>query len=640
MADGEGGQTAREIELQRQLDMIQALTHIGSWHWTIATGAVTWSDELYRIYGLEPGSVQITLEYFLSRIHPDERERLEREIQQALQQPGRFAYRELIVRPDGSRRTLDTVGESVADAHGRVVHLAGTCRDITDVTVRDERLQFYADVFHNLRLGLSVWQCEHGELRMIAFNPAAEHLAGVALGGLLGQTVERIVPGPAGEMLADKARGIRNGEVRAIAPFRVRDAPGAATLAGMAFALPGRHLGFAIEDVTAQVCAQTVQAAERRALEMLAEGQPLEAILATLVRAIEEVSSGAIASILLLDDDGRTIRHGSAPGLPDDYNQAIAGQPIGPRAGSCGTAMFRKELVAVTDVETDPLWSDYVGLIRPLGLRACWSMPILANDGRVLGTFALYHRTPRAPDPATIDVMRRAAHVTSIVLQRRALDDLLRALAGRIEAAREEERTTIARDIHDQLGQAITALKLDVGWLRRRVEDPALDAKLEDMSRATEDLLQMVRRISADLRPGLLDDVGLRAAIEWQAEEFQRKTGTTCVFRADVSDLQLERSLATAVFRIFQEALTNVARHAEASQVDVVLALERGELKLEVSDDGVGIPDVGPRTTLGVLGMVERARRAGGECTVKRRSPRGTTVCVHVPLRFPAERGA
>jgi len=234
--------------------------------------------------------------------------------------------------------------------------------------------------------------------------------------------------------------------------------------------------------------------------------------------------------------------------------------------------------------------------------------------------------------------MKRAAHVAGIVLARRALDEQRRALAGWIEAAREDERTRIAREVHDQLGQALTALKLDVGWLQRRVTDPPLAGKLDDMARQADDILRAVRRIAADLRPGLLDDVGLRAAIEWQAEDFARRTGTPCAVRSELGDVQLERGLATNVFRIFQEALTNVARHAGAHRVEVSLGLDRGQLRLEISDDGVGLPEVGPRgTTLGILGMRERAWRVGGECTIQRREPRGTTVAVVAPLRFPAE---
>ena len=648
MADGvERGESIKasvETELRRQLETAQSITHIGSWEWTVATGAVAWSDELYRIYGFEPRSVPITLEFFLSRIHPDERDRIQREIQGVLHHPGRFAYRELIVRPDGSLRTLDTVGEAIADEHGATTRLIGTCRDVTEAVARDERIRFYADVFEYAEIGLSAFQLdrtpEPAALRLVAFNAATERLLATTLGGRLGQPLGELVPAFADAALHDLACAIASGgPVQQLAPFRLRADPSAPILAPTLFALPGRCVGLVLEDVTRQVSSQVIQDGERRALEMLADGEPLAEILAVIARAIEQASVDTIASILLLDDTGTRLEHGAAPGLPAAFNAAIDGQPIGPRAGSCGTAMFRREPVIVTDIETDPLWDDYRALARDHGLRSCWSFPILDQRGRVLGTFALYHRAPRAMDDAARELMTRAAHVTGIVLDRRALDEQRRALAGRIEAAREDERTMIARDVHDQLGQALTALKLDVGWLQRRVQDEALIEKLEAMARSADDILRSVRRIASDLRPGILDDLGLRAAIEWQAEEFEQRTSTRCTVRSDLTDLRLERNLATNVFRIFQEALTNIARHADAQHVEVALGLDHGSLRLEITDDGTGIPEVGPRgTTLGILGMRERAWRLGGECTVRRRSPRGTVVTVVVPLRFPSER--
>src|SRR6187401_948113 len=120
-----------ERELREQLERAEAIAHMGSWRWDLASGAMIWSDELYRIYGLPPQSRPITLEFVLSCLHPDERARVQREIEGALQQRGRFAYREQIVRPDGAQRTLDTVGEVVLDGDGNATGLFGTCRDIT-----------------------------------------------------------------------------------------------------------------------------------------------------------------------------------------------------------------------------------------------------------------------------------------------------------------------------------------------------------------------------------------------------------------------------------------------------------------------------------------------------------------------------
>ena len=143
--------------------------------------------------------------------------------------------------------------------------------------------------------------------------------------------------------------------------------------------------------------------------------------------------------------------------------------------------------------------------------------------------------------------------------------------------------------------------------------------KLEEMKQAADGIIQSVGRISAGLRPGILDLLGLEAAIKWQSQEFTKQTGIACELRARLDDLPLDSSLATAVFRIFQEALTNVTRHANASRVTVDLGLEGSVVVLEVADDGVGLPSAGPRgRSLGLLGMGERARRLGGECVVRR----------------------
>jgi signal transduction histidine kinase len=640
------GDSTKERELREQLATAQSITHIGSYEWIVGSDTVTWSDELYRIYGLVPGSVEITLDGFLSRVRPDQRERIRAEVGRVLQRPGRFAYREIIVRPDGSERTLDTIGDAIGDAEGKVVKLVGTCRDITDVIVRDERLQFYGDVFEHAEIGLSAWRLDPSttpaKLRLVACNAALERLCGNPISERLGSTLAELVPAAAASPLLEAARAVASGgPVQKPPPFRRTGAVGSVILAATLFPLSGGMVGMAIEDVTERVYNDGVHANERRALEMLAAGAPLADILTATIHALEETAVGTLGSILLLGDDGQTIRQAIGPSLPEAYNRAIEGLAIGPKAGSCGTAMYRREPVIVDDIDRDPLWADYKHLALVHGLKSCWSMPVIASDGHVLGTFALYAREIRRPSERGIEAMRRTAHITSIVIERRMLDDELRALAGRIEAAREEERTTIARDIHDQLGQALTALRLDVGWLQRRIEDESIRKKLEDMALTSDDLLRTVRRISAELRPGVLDTLGLRAAVDWQAEEFERRTGTKVAVATDIGDIQLDRDLATNVFRIFQESLTNVARHAAASSVDVSMKLDRGRLKLEVSDDGIGMPEIAPRgSTLGLLGMRERARRFGGECVIRRREPRGTIVTVTVPLRFPAERAS
>jgi PAS domain S-box-containing protein len=632
-----------ESDLSAQLEAAQAITHIGSWRWDRASGLVTWSDEMYRIYGFEPRSRSITLEFFLSRVHPEERARIQHEIERALTRGGRFAYRELIVRPDGSIRTLDTVGDVQLDADGNASGLLGTCRDVTDEAGRDRTIEFYADVFAHAQIGLSAWRIDRTaarpRLQLAACNAATEAITGVPLAGRIGAWFTELFP-----FVDDALMAAARGFLEDTSPDRpskltIAAQAGARTVSATVFELPGAHVGIALEDVTAARRAQRIVEGEQRALEMLASGASIGEILDVIALAMEAASDGVVASILLVDESGTRLRHGAGAKLPETYRRAIDGSLIGPAAGSCGTAVFRREPVYVSDITTDPLWADYHPLATLHGLRACWSSPVCATDGRVLGTFALYRTEPGGPDDATRALMARATHVTAIVLERRALDDQLRALAARVEAIREDERTAIAREIHDELGQALTALKLDIGWLARRIQDEPLTRKLGEMSRMADEVLRSVRRISSDLRPGVLEHLGLVAAIEWQATEFERHTGTPCAIDSDIGDLDLERELATALFRIFQEALTNVARHANAHRVEVKLQLKHGRVLLEIADDGTGLPEVGPRDrTLGILGMGERARRLGGDCVVKRRAPRGTLVAVSIPLRFPVDR--
>lgn len=218
----------------------------------------------------------------------------------------------------------------------------------------------------------------------------------------------------------------------------------------------------------------------------------------------------------------------------------------------------------------------------------------------------------------------------------------LRELAAHIEAIREEERTRIAREIHDELGQALTGLKMDLSWLEKRIIEAQreisfrhLHEKINSMKRLIDATVQSVRKISTELRPGILDDLGLMPAIEWQASDFQTRTGIECVVSTKVrEDLPLEEKRSSAIFRIFQEILTNVARHAHATRIDICLREEDGFLILAVGDNGRGVSETESFSlkSLGILGMRERTLLLGGDFSVKGFRGQGTTVTVKIPL--------
>jgi two-component system, NarL family, sensor histidine kinase UhpB len=217
--------------------------------------------------------------------------------------------------------------------------------------------------------------------------------------------------------------------------------------------------------------------------------------------------------------------------------------------------------------------------------------------------------------------------------------DQLRALAGRLQSVREEERARVARQIHDELGQALTGIKLESVALIRElpVEAKHQSNRAESIAKLADETIQVVRRISTDLRPGILDDLGLVAAVEWAVQEFGARTGTKSWLDLPKHDIVIDPELATALFRILQETLTNVARHALATRVDVRLAVEVDSLTLDVRDDGKGISEdqLTAGSSLGILGMRERAVLLGGELTIHGSPGQGTTVSVRIPCTTP-----
>jgi PAS domain S-box-containing protein len=191
-------------------------------------------------------------------------------------------------------------------------------------------------------------------------------------------------------------------------------------------------------DITARKHSETLLAGEKRLLEMVARGDSLPLILDALCRLVEELSSGALSSILLLEPNGTQLRHGAAPSLPQAYIDAIDDSAIGPLAGSCGTAAYRAQPVIVSDIATDPLWADYREFALPHGLRACWSTPILSSEAKVLGTFAIYYQEPRTPTPEQYEIIEQITHLASIALERKRAEGALQAseqvARGQVEA--------------------------------------------------------------------------------------------------------------------------------------------------------------------------------------------------------------
>jgi len=241
-----------------------------------------------------------------------------------------------------------------------------------------------------------------------------------------------------------------------------------------------------------------------------------------------------------------------------------------------------------------------------------------------------------ADGPAT------AAFITDITAQKefeRKLGDSharLRNLATHLLSAREAERKSVAREIHDELGQLLTALKMDLRWIEKRLESSGHSAleKLWGTLGLVDQAIDVVHRISSDLRPGMLDDLGLAAAIQWLETEFSRRTGISCTAKVTVPEPRILGNAAIALFRVVQEALSNVGRHSGASHASILLRESDGHLEVTIEDDGVGITaeQAAASSSFGLIGMRERVEGLRGELTVRGQEGKGTTVLVTIPI--------
>lgn len=241
----------------------------------------------------------------------------------------------------------------------------------------------------------------------------------------------------------------------------------------------------------------------------------------------------------------------------------------------------------------------------------------------------------------TADLAKTNEALHAEVAERRRVEESLRALSAHQQSVREAERTRIAREIHDDLGQMLTAVMMDLSWLEDKLSKPrdvaarsALAEKVTALSKLVGKTMDTVRTIAAELRPGMLDELGLKAAIEWQCADFQKRSGIKCYLITELEDVALDRASATAVFRILQESLTNVLRHAKANTVAITLEEHESNLVLTVTDDGRGITEaeISDSRSLGILGMRERAGVVGGTFDIIRLEGDGTRVTVRMPL--------
>ena len=331
--------------------------------------------------------------------------------------------------------------------------------------------------------------------------------------------------------------------------------------------------------------------------------------------------------------------HVEEPGKFDTFQRITQETPLETGIGLPGRVLASGEPAWIIDVTKDANFPR-ANLAQDIGVKAGFAFPILIGK-RVVGVMEFFSPKAVEPDTQMLDIMAQVGTQLGRVLERKQAQDesertkdQLRKLYHRLEQVREEERTRTAREVHDHLGQVLTTIKLEISLLGKKLTyyNPSIKKSTEQLLEMSDEAIQTVKKISMDLRPPILDDLGIAEAIVWQAKDFSKRTGIECMFVNELNEFEPDLERSTTLFRVFQETLTNIVRHARATKVYVKLSHSNEMLSLEVEDNGCGIPSdkVLSLRSLGLQGMRERAMVWGGNVFISSFPNNGTTVNIKI----------
>jgi PAS domain S-box-containing protein len=424
---------AQALELQEEklheseayLSEAQRLSHTGSFGWRISSSEITWSEETFRIFQYDR-TTKPTVELILQRVHPEDAALVKQTIERASQDGKDFDFEHRLLMRDGSVKRLHVVAHAERDKSGEL-EFVGALMDVTVAKEAREKLRKSEEKYRDLINASPDAICViDADGKCVLVNPAGIKLAGRSEEELIGSSITDTYLPEDRHLFERRIEKLKaEGSLRFERKFLRKNGEVIPVEVSLS-ALRGRYYQSIIRDISQRKRREALLAGENRLLEMVAKGDSLADILDSLCLLVEDQSSGVLASILLMEPNGKRLRHGAAPSLPKAYTDAIDGLVIGPSVGSCGTAAYRAEQVIVSDIATDPLWADFRDLALAHSLRACWSTPIFSAEGKVIGTFAMYYCEPRNPRPREQDTIKHITHLAGVAIQRRLAEAALR----------------------------------------------------------------------------------------------------------------------------------------------------------------------------------------------------------------------
>jgi PAS domain S-box-containing protein len=599
-------------ERGERLELAIQVPDVGLWEYDLRSGAVYFSLRFKRQLGYQEEEFANDLHELEIRLHPEDRERVIQSWQAHLAKPKPFyevQYR--LKHNDGAYRWMLARAEVLRDISNRPIRVLGCQLDLTERNRAEEdraRLVAIVQSSEDAIIGKTLQGI------VTSWNEGARRLFGYTAEEMVGQPLARLIPGDRLEEEPDILARLRRGErVEHFETVRQRQ--------------DGSLLDVSVSISPIRDASGRIVGASKIARDVGGRKRAQAAVDQANERLREQAMVLELAPVLVRDMDNRIV-------LWTRGAERLYGFSKEEALGRVSHELFQTEFPESLENLDEILrrtgrWEGALVHRKRDGERL-----VIASQQIIDHDFAGH---PMRILEANVDITERQRAEARL----NQSQEQLRALADRLVRAREEEATRIARELHDQFGRYLTTIKMDLRSIERALAAETtselgrvLREKVRTIDQTVDETVQTVRAIATQLRPGLLDDLGLAAAIDWQAEDFQKRSGLSCSVTLIGEDPPLGRDQATALFRIFQEILTNVARHAQAAQVWVHLEKDHDAIVLEVEDDGVGISQaqLTEHRSLGLLGMRERALAFGGTVEIAGVPGQGTIVTVRMPL--------
>jgi len=586
------------------LNKAQQIAHIGSLEVDLETRKEVWSQEIYRILGLLPEEVEPSKEMLLSFIHPEDVGFVRSNIEQARGELRDMSFFNRIIRKDGVIRHVYFESKYEFDKQRKPIKIHGIIQDITEKVIANQEKEFDQKNLSALINNTSnlMWSVDRN-FNLITSNQAFDNV----IKRLAGKSISKgsnVFPSNFDE---EKLERFKKFYERAFL--------------GETFTISENSDTNWVEISFYPICKETEVIGTACYSHDITERKHAERLISESEAKYRSFFENSMDAILITMTDGQILDANPAACLIFQMTEAEIC-----KAGRYG-------IVDATDPQLKIFLEE-----RSIKGKARGELTFVRKNGTKfpgeISSSVFEDISGRQKTSMIIsDITEKKEAVKEILLK----NEQLKNLTSHLQRVREEERTTISREIHDELGQQLTALKMDIDWIMHKQNNPdeKVVSKLNEMLQMSDTIINTIRRISSDLRPAIIDDLGLIAALEWKCNDFEEKMGIPCKFVSNIKERKFENDFGINTYRILQETLTNIGRHAAAKSVTVSVNENETELFLEIADDGKGISseNIQNGKTLGIIGMKERAILLGGKLTIEGTKNKGTCTKLILPLQ-------